>query len=758
MIMQPVRVLYLSVALVWASLLIGANGWAQIHTPNDHIPNFAASPTISSAANGPWSSPSTWAPSRVPGPSDKVRITHAVTYDTTAGDVDVIGVEAGGTLRFSTTQATRLKVGILMVLASGALEVGTSSTPIPASLTAEIIIKSKALNTSTDPDQYGTGLLAIDGRVTMHGAAKTPTFVRTAAEPRAGQTVIQLEEPVTGWRAGDRVFLPDTRQVDVDNWFNPNYVLHIDQVTVQSVASDSRSITVTPGLNYDHRGARDADGTPTVLSDGTKLLPHVGNLTRNVVIRSDNPSGTRGHTLFTNRADISIYHVQFQDLGRTTTDTLDPVSNHIGRYPLHIHHVWGPVNPTNTGYQFELVGNAVNDSLKWPIAIHGSHYGLVKSNVVFGGSQLTGAGIAVENGSETENLFENNFVANIRGYLNSRLSGSDTLTPGSGAECFWAAGFNNRFVNNVASTCRNPAQQIVAGPGWKFFVPAATFTTQNPRFRGADMTSTAETTTVTPQLQPILEFRQNEVYGASADGLTIWHLGTNAATFPDVAESVIKDFRVWHTYEAAIWNYPVNRLTIDGLVWRIDPAATFYWTAAIQSGDYQNTNLTIRGGNIQAGSVFGGTEAPLGTIRIENVRAVTREHAFSFVTPETPGTGLPIPDPPGITVIMRNNVISAWPGQPLQTIDTDFQSTPSSHPNVRYELYVYDYQGQSGNNFRVYWREQATQNIAGGLAPCTNTTARPEIDGITCSMTGEPPPPPPATAPPSPSNLIIVSQ
>jgi hypothetical protein len=45
---------------------------------------------------------------------------------------------------------------------------------------------------------------------------------------------------------------------------------------------------------------------------------------------------------------------------------------------------------------------------------------------------------------------------------------------------------------------------------------------------------------------------------------------------------------------------------------------------------------------------------------------------------------------------------------------------------------VHDYQGQAGNNFRVYFAEQASQNLYGGLAPCHDTTTRPEIDGITC--------------------------
>jgi hypothetical protein len=734
-------------------LLVGSDARAQhIHTAHDHIPNFAANPTISSVLDGSWSNPATWSLARVPSASDTVSIRHTVTYDSITGNADVIGIDAGGTFRFSTTQNTRLQVGILQVLPNGALEIGSSSNPIPASLNAEITIKNKPLNAATDPDQFGTGLIAIDGRVVMHGAAKTPTFVRAAVEPRAGQTIIELEQAVSGWRAGDRLFIPDSRQVDENNKFNSNYTLQIDAVTLQSVSADGKSVTVSPALGYDHRGARDADGTPTVLSDGTKLLPHVGNLTRNVVIRSENPSGTRGHTMFTQRSDVRISYAQFQDLGRTRATELNAATNHIGRYPLHIHHLWGPVNPSNTGYQFEIVGNAVNDSLKWPIAVHGSHYGLIKANVVFGGNQLTGAGIAVEDGSETENLFEGNFVANIRGNINPRNSEPNTAdgtTPGSAAECFWAAGFNNRFVNNVASDCRNPFQQIVSGPGWKFIVPAAPYSARNPRFRGADMTNTSQTLAVTPQLQPILEFRGNEVYGGSAAGLTIWNLGTDGYNMPTMAESIIKDFRVWHTYEAAIWNYPVNRVTIDGLVYRIDPSGILYWEAAVQSGDYRDIDLTIRGGSIHAGAVFGGTVAPLGTIRIENVRAVTRDHAFSFSTPETPGTQAGIPDPPGITVIMRNNVISPWPGQPLRTIDMDFNVT--GFTNKKYEVYVYDYQGQAGNDFRAYYHAQATQNVAGGLAPCNNTTSRPEVSGITCPMSGGPA----VTIPAAATNLML---
>lgn len=740
-----------------ALILLWHNAEAQIiHTPHDHVPNFAANPTIRSAADGPWSSPSTWTPARLPGPADIVSVAHTVVYESASGDADVIGIEAGGVLRFSISQATRLRVGILLVLPDGTLEVGTAAGPVSAAVIAEIIIKNNALNASIDPDQYGTGLLSIDGTVTLHGAAKASTFVRTASEPLAGQTTISLDRPAAGWRVGDRIVLPDTRQVPAEHWFNPGYGLQVEERTIQSLSADGRAITVSPPLSFDHRGARDADGSPTVLSGPVALLPHVGNLTRNVIIRSESPAGTRGHTLYTHRSRVAISYTQFQDLGRTRATPLSASTNHIGRYPLHIHQLWGPTNPANTGYQFVVLGNAVNDSLKWPIAVHGSHYGLIKQNVVFGGAQLTGAGIAVEDGTETENVFEENFVVGIRGNINPRESGpstADGTTPGSAAECFWAAGFNNRFVNNVATSCRNPVQQIVSGPGWKFIVPAAPYTARNPRFRGADMTDTSETIAVTPQHQPVLEFRGNEVYGLAADGLTAWQLGTDGYGIipPGMGESLVKDFRVWHTYEGAIYNYPAHRMTVEGLVYRVDRAATQYWPAAFQCGDYRNVDITIRGGSIHAGGVFGGCIDPLGTFRIEAVDAVTWGHAFTFETPATPGTGADRP-PSGVTMMLRNNLIRAWPGRSLQTIEMyHTMSRGNSQPNDKYDIVVYDYQRQPGNNFRVYFHQQATQVLYGGLAPCADVTTRPEVDGITCP-TGAPP----SGAPATPTGLRVV--
>jgi hypothetical protein len=273
------------------------------------------------------------------------------------------------------------------------------------------------------------------------------------------------------------------------------------------------------------------------------------------------------------------------------------------------------------------------------------------------------------------------------------------------------------------------------------------------------MTSSSQTIDVTPQHQPIIEFRNNEVYGLAADGFTAWQLGTDGYTGSPTSmpETLIRDFRVWHTYESAIWNYPVNRVTIDGLVYRIDATAGIvWWPSAVNSGDYRDVNLTIRGGSIHAGSVVSGIRDALGTLHIEGVDAVTRDTAFSFGTPATPGTGADRP-PSGVQVVLRNNSVRPWPGQPLRTIELRHDmSYANSQPNDLFEVFVYDYQRQPGNEFRVYFREQSTQSLYGSLAPCNDTTSRPEVAGITCAMNGVAPPPPPPSAPAPPRNVRIV--
>ena len=300
-------------------LLLTVPAQAQIHTPNDHIPDFCASPTISSSAgSGRWSSPGTWSPARVPLTTDRVAVAPGtvVTFDVQHGAaIRCVGIH--GELRFDTALDTRLWAGEVLVYADGHLQIGTAAQPVPAARTAEIVIANKALDAVADPDQYGTGLVAW-GKVTIHGAAKQPTFVRAASRAAGGPHRPPARAPgdrlATGRPALHPRLAAGGREQQVQLQLRPPHRRGDAAERIRrrperdGVARPSSTTTAEPGT---------PTRTPTVLSDGTRFLPHVGNLTRNVVIRSENPAGTRGHTLFTHRADVRIHYAQFQDLGRT---------------------------------------------------------------------------------------------------------------------------------------------------------------------------------------------------------------------------------------------------------------------------------------------------------------------------------------------------------------------------------------------------------------------------------------------------------
>ena len=89
----------------------------------------------------------------MPGANDKVLVGSGtnVTYDAQS-DASLNCVSVEGALRFRNNATTRIKVGNLMVKDGGVLEVGTSASPIPAGVTAEIIIADKPLDTNFDPE------------------------------------------------------------------------------------------------------------------------------------------------------------------------------------------------------------------------------------------------------------------------------------------------------------------------------------------------------------------------------------------------------------------------------------------------------------------------------------------------------------------------------------------------------------------------------------------------------------------------------
>jgi hypothetical protein len=718
-----------SVFAIFGAALVAATGtvWAQehVHGPASGIahgvPRICVGPTVESVADGNWSSGATWSTGRVPAAADKVLIRpgRRVAYDLVS-DTPIACIDVEGALTFRTNANTRLTVGTITVFETGSLEIGTVDAPVPADVTAEVVIIDQPIDTARDPEQLTHGIIGL-GTVRMHGAVRTPTFSRVTAEPLAGQTTVRLEQAVSGWRPGDKLVVPDTRQLK-RNERGSDYVRQWEELQVVSIAGDA--VTLSTPLAFNHRGARNGDGT-------LEFLPHVGNVSRNVIIRSANANGTRGHVIFVRHPDVDIRYALFKDMGRTRMGVLNSTefaadgavrrvgTNQIGRYSIHFHHSFGPRKGRPDGYQFTLIGNAVDDASKWGITIHNSHYGLIRDNVVY---NSRGAAIVTEDGNESFNIFEHNFAMRSEGsgeFAPRSGYGGATNDPGGEGAAFWFRGPNNIVRNNVAANVDVFGYGIAAGAIEEVRVPA---------FKGADNSQTGQYTVIDDVDTPLLEFSGNEAYGAILNGVALGWNGT------------ISNMRVWHASRDAVAAFPADRLVVEGLTVRGDAAVlgdAIESPTGVWFSNYSAKSVTVRGADIQAVRV--GVASPFfpnastepgrgdGVATIEN--SFFRNYVgVSVATAYTPSTTTS----PIKKAVVRNSRFETLPGlRPAQypsaaismNYGMSFGDTTRRDPII-----VYDFNGKPGDTFRVFY----SLDLPATQAPACHT-ARPDIGGFVCT-------------------------
>ncbi len=317
-------------------------------------------------------------------------------------DATYDAIEVAGTLRVDPSLDTTLRVTHLQVLTSGRID-----WTVPCGRHLEVILNDVAIDTTVDPFQWGNGILNF-GKFRMVGCELARSFTTAATDLRAGATSITLDALPAGWRVGDELIIPDTRQQEPYQYrVKKNVPYRESRVTIAAI--DGNTITLSKALDYEHKSIRDFD-------DHVVLKPRVANITRNIVIRSENANGTPGHVVNVgHQATWDIRYAAFRDLGRTKSLPLDPTSvdrshigtNQTGRYAVHFHHA--------QGYQSKFIGNAVIGhpaAAKWGVVIHQTSDALVEQNVVI---DFSGSGIVTEDGPEVRNVIRQNFVAYIYG-------------------------------------------------------------------------------------------------------------------------------------------------------------------------------------------------------------------------------------------------------------------------------------------------------------------------------------------------------
>ena len=352
-------------------------------------------------------------------------------------------IEVAGTLKASRTHDTTTRFTHLVVLPGGYLDVGTQASPIPCDRKVEFVVRDVPIDTTRDPFQWGNGLVNF-GRQTRVGCTKTAWAESAGSIPSAADAITLASAP-SGWRVGDELLIPDTAA--------PAYRApdprRESKVTIAAI--DGTQVMLSKPLDFAHDQITDPNGALV-------LRPRVVNLTRNILIRSENPDGVRGHTADVGRgANWDIRYNEFRGLGRTKRVPLDDTvlgthlgTNQRGKYAEHHHHVQSAPTCTDVGNVYNGLGGG-----KWGLVTHDTSDTLIERNVAV---DFPGAGFITEDGYEVRNVFRSNFAAYSLGRTPNPYGGGaidpkgdvELNCPGCEGTGFWLRGVMNTFENNEA--------------------------------------------------------------------------------------------------------------------------------------------------------------------------------------------------------------------------------------------------------------------------------------------------------------------
>lgn len=431
---------------------------------------FVPRPTCKTTASGPYANPGTWSCGRVPTGSDWVQIDHAVTL------------------------SSSITVWTLYVSPAGSLTNAGTGLTITISDTAP-----------ADAPQFDTGII-VEGAITLVGTPKT-AWTTTTAGIAAGATSVTIKD-CGGWATGDRLVFGDSREIIA-------YPIAYDP-EVRSIAGLSGcTITLDRPLGHAYTTARDHDGVVE------RTIP-VGNLSRDITIRSATASGHRGHLMITGMGKADLQYVRIADMGRTTIKPLNAVTNHLGRYAYHLHHLMMPGAATATGV-------VVDGYTKWGYTVHASNGNTLQDVIAYNGD---GAGVMTEDGTEEGNVFRHSLVIGVSGGGAFDNGASHPGGPGSNGTGFWVEGPRNILVGNVAMNTEESGFAIYERQQ------------DSPRV--------------------MAEFRDNESI-ATTYGITFWSVGSE--TLP----SLVDHFMEWHNTVTGLYDYGSRKLVLDRFYSRSDP-------------------------------------------------------------------------------------------------------------------------------------------------------------------------------------------
>lgn len=511
-------------------------------------------------ASGNWSDENVWREGLVPTDGARVLISAGLKLTVDARlAVRLHSIGVRGTLNFAEDRSTRLIAETIAVFPNGLFEIGTEESPIRDDVTAELVIADLGpVDRSQDVFALGRGLI-VASQLRMYGATKT-AFTTLLGGVGVGTAKLRMSNGVPAdWRVGDQLVLAGTSSNAAED----------ERLTLLGIDGDA--VVVRP-LAFAH-----------LLPETTNPLDrplriHLANLTRNVVVKSENAQlDRRGYVSVLGTDDVQIKFSAFLELGRTTK--LVPVNdvlfddagrvisgtgtNPRGRYALSFERA-GVIRDGRAAF---VRGSVVSGSPGWGFVNHSSEVNFI-DNVSY---DVSGAGFVAEAGNEI-----GSFIGNlaIRGHgtaagYNDRYDLSDFGHQGDG---FWIQSPGVTVEGNAASGMRGNGL-ILYSRG------IAEWDKQDDRLPLDQSTPFLASNLEDPEIAaggdmvvvydvPVRHFNNNEAYG-STTGITIddiyYRHFTDFDRVPHAIRSSISNLTTWSS-SIGLHIGHVHRTDFSGLV------------------------------------------------------------------------------------------------------------------------------------------------------------------------------------------------
>lgn len=512
-----------------------------------------------------------------------------------------------------------------------------------------------------DEDQITVGFVSL-------GKWETECAIKDSSIPLGlpaivGGSSLTLERDPVNWQVGDKIGISGSPQPSEQAW-DGDLTNGVEVATIAGLGGNV--VYLQSPLQFSHHAVMGQPCTVVMLSHP-------------VVLESESRL-KRGHVMIVGHdVDVDVQGAELRNLGRTKMWARDEVTNRAGRYALHIHHC-GPYTQENKSRILDNIsvwddGPRGADGVTWPVTIHASE-GFEVTNVV--AFNWSGSAFVFEDVDARDNILELCYAICVVG------SGQPREWNGGSGYQFWSRENLVRFIE--ARNCTFAAVEHIGGGN----VPI-----QELREVFAVMCGQIHVPWETANLGRLSSLRI-----AGGAGVYNGYQNENAEYDGVIAETNLSHNPAhgWDFGDYSTHNQIVRNLRLVGH----SPCVSIPNTV----GRRDFVDLTIPDPEP--------ARFVASSFTVENAELYGPEVGVNWFTPIA-GSGVMAFHVPR-TVVLRNVRYGPTPTR-IRAVCMDGQFQYDPNVLVPDQLYAYQHNGVTGDDFRVYYREQRASYVPKSLPP-----------------------------------------